>query len=97
MTAPAPAPAPALPGAASEPDGGAREPKTLRQLTNEFQRQVVAEAIERAPSLSAAARELGITRECLYNHRKRWGLHVGDPKGKAIPEDWRERLEATGR
>lgn len=46
-------------------------------------------------SITKAAKRMGVSREGLYKRRKRLGLDI-DPGGqKPIPENWRERLEAT--
>jgi len=67
---------------------------TLAEAVAEFKRRVVKATIESHPTNGAAARSLGITREGLWKLRKRHGIHVPS-QTKAVPDDWRERLDAA--
>ena len=66
---------------------------TFRQAMAILERRVLEAAIERnGGRTSQTARELGMSREGLFQARKRLGMAVRKGGPVPVPADWRERL-----
>ena len=66
---------------------------SLRQAMDILERRLVEATLERnRGKTTAAARELGMSREGLYRLRDRLGMPKRQGGPVPVPSDWRERL-----